>query len=411
VEVTFMATPAHRIPQTVLLILFLAAWPARAEKKYDPGASDGEIRIGNLVPTSGPFAEYGAIGRAEAAYFRMVNERGGINGRKVTYVSLDSGAGLETPVELAHRLVERERVLLLVSTWGSPTNRSIRPYLNQQGVPQLFVAANDAEFDDPAHYPWTMGFVPSKRTEGERYAHYLLAARPDARIALLYSDDAEGAEYRAGLRAGLGEKADAMIVREGAFRYADPSTIPPLVAGFQRAGADVFMNMAVGRFATQGISAAYDLGWRPLQFLPNASLSISAFLDPAGLEKAKGLICNARSKGWGNAQARKDPAVRAFLDWMKKYLPPGSERDAQSVYGYEVAQALEQVLKRCGDDLTRASVMAEATHLDLELDMLRPGIRIHTSPDDYRPIKDLFLVRFDGRDWVSLDAASLAKAR
>jgi branched-chain amino acid transport system substrate-binding protein len=406
-----MATLARRLPHAVLLTLALAALPALAEKKYDSGASDTEIRVGNLVPYTGPFAEYGAIGRAEAAYFRMVNDHGGINGRKVVYVSLDSGAKLETPVELAQRLVQQERVLLFVSTWGAPVNRLIRPFLNQQGIPQLFVAANDAEFDDPAHYPWTMGFAPSKRTEAAQYARYLLASRPDARIAVLSSDDAEGAEYRAGLREGLGSRAEAMIIKEGAFRYSDPSGIDPLVAGFKAAGADVFMNMAVGRFATHGIRAAYDQGWRPLQFVPNASLSIAAFLDPAGLEKAAGLICNARSKSWGIGQAGRDPGVRAFLAWMKKYLPAGNERDAQNVFGYEVAQTLEAVLKRCGDDLTRANVMAQATHLDLQLDMLRPGIRIRTSPADYRPIKDLYLVRFQGQDWVSLEATPGAKAR
>jgi ABC-type branched-subunit amino acid transport system substrate-binding protein len=401
----------RRLPSTVLLALALAATPAMAGKTYDPGASDTEIRVGNLVPYTGPFAQYGAIGRAEAAYFRMVNQHGGINGRKVAFVSLDCGPMLETPVELAHRLVEQERVLLFVSTWGSSVNRLIRPYLNQQGIPQLFVSANDEEFNDPSHFPWTMGFAPSKHAEAARYAQYVLANRPNARIAVLYSDDEEGAEYRAGVRAGLGSRAEAMIVKEAAFRYADPSGIDPLVAEFKRAGADVFMNLAVGRYATHGIRAAYDQGWRPLQFVPNASLSIAAFLEPAGLEKAAGLICNARSKGWGPAEARRDPAVHEFVAWLRQYLPEESERDAQTVFGYEVAQTLEQVLKGCGDELTRANVMARAAHLDLGLDMLRPGIRIRTSPADYRPIKDFYLVRFEGQNWVPLEATPGAKVR
>jgi len=404
-----MASPARRLQFNVLLSLALAAAPAMAGKQYDPGASNTEIRVGNLVPYTGPFSEYGAIGRAEAAYFRMVNERGGINGRQVTFVSLDSGPKFQAALELAHRLVEREQVLLLVSTWGSGASRAIRPYLNEQGIPQLFVAANDAGFDDPGHFPWTMGFAPPKRTEAALYARHLLAVRPQAKVAVLCSDDEEGAEYRAGLREGLGARADAMIVAEGAFRYADPAGIDALVAGFKRAGADVFMNMAVGRAAVRGIRAAYDQGWRPMQFLPNASLSIAAFLDPAGLEKAAGLICNARSKGWGTAHARADPAVATFLEWVKRYLPEGSERDAQTVYAYEVAQTLEEVLRRCGDELTRANVMRQATHLDLGLGMLRPGIRIRTSPTDYLPIKDLYLVRFEGRDWVPLEGASGAK--
>jgi len=394
-----------RLRNPLLLALALAVLPAAAQKQYDPGASDREIRVGNLVPYTGPFAEYGAIGRAEAAYFKMVNERGGINGRKVTFLSLDSGPQFQASLELARRLVEQEQVLLFAGTWGSSSNKLIRPYLNQQAIPQLFVAANDATFDDPGSFPWTMGFVPSKHTEAAAYARYLLAERPAARIAVLYSDDDDGREYRDGVREGLGQRAGAMIVKEAAFRYSRIADIGPLVAGCKAAGADVFLNLAVGRYASEGIRAAYDLGWRPLQFIPNASLSIAAFLDPAGLEKAAGLICNARSKGWSGAQARADPAVRAFLDWLKRYNPEASERDAQNVYGYEVAQTLEEVLKRCGDDLTRANVLRQATHLDLALGMLRPGIRIRTSPADYRPIRDLYLVRFDGRDWVPLEGA------
>ena len=397
-----LAGPASRLRTVVLVAAVLAALPVPAQKKYDSGASDTEIRVGNLMPYSGPFAEFGASGRAEAAYFKMVTEHGGIHGSKVTFVSLDSGPQAQGGPDLARRLVEEEHVLLLAGSWGSGINKAIRPYLNQQGVPQLFVAGNDATFDDPADFPWTMGFEPSKRTEAAAYAAYVLANRPGGKIAVLYSDDAEGREYRDGVRDGLGARAGTMIVKEAAFRYSQIADIGPLVAAFKDAGADVFMNLAVGRYATEGIRAAFDLGWRPLQFIPNGSLSVSAFLEPAGLEKAAGLICNARSKGWSSARARNDPAVREFLAWMKRYNPEASLRDAENVYGYEVAQTLEQVLRRCGDDLTRANVMRQATHLDLALGMLSPGIRIRTSPTDYRPVKDLFLVRFDGREWVPL---------
>jgi branched-chain amino acid transport system substrate-binding protein len=392
-----------RLPWLILLALVLAL-PAPAQKRYDPGASDTEIKVGNFVPYTGPFAEYGAIGRAVAAYFRMVNDHGGIRGRKVTFISLDSGPGPEAALVLARRLVEQDQVLLLAGTWGSPANKAVRPYLNEHRVPQLFVAATDAAFEDPEHYPWTMGFAPSKRTEAALYGRYLLEHKPDARIALLTSDDEDGAEYRAGLAESLGAKAAAMIVQDGRFRYSDPGAIDALVARFQKAGADVFMNLAIGRFATRGIRAAYDLGWRPLQFIPNASLSVTAFLEPAGLPKAHGLICNARSKGWTGPAAGRDPAVEAFLEWMRTYNPEASLRDAQNVFGYEVAQTLEAVLKACGDDLTRANVLVQATHLDLELGMLAPGIRVHTGPTDYRPIKDLYFVRFDGREWVHLGA-------
>jgi branched-chain amino acid transport system substrate-binding protein len=397
-----------RLPYLILLALVLAL-PAPAQKRYDPGASDTEIKVGNFVPYTGPFAEYGAIGRAEAAYFRMVNDHGGIRGRKVTFISLDSGPGPEAALALTRRLVEEDQVLLVAGAWGSPSNKAIRPYLNERRVPQLFVAGTDATFEDPEQFPWTMGFAPSKRTEASRYGQYLLEHKPDARIAVLTSDDEEGAEYRAGLAEGLGAKAAAMIVQDGRFRYSDPDAIEAAVAKFQKAGADVFMNLAIGRFATRGIRAAYDLGWRPLQFIPNASLSVTAFLEPAGLPKAYGLICNARSKGWlGPARrgpgVRRDPAVEAFLVWMRTYNPEASLQDAQNVFGYEVAQTLEAVLKACGDDLTRANVLAQATHLDLELGMLAPGIRVRTSPTDYRPIKDLYFVRFDGKEWVHLGA-------
>lgn len=387
----------------VLVLSALTSVPALAQKHYDPGASDTEIKIGNLVPYTGPFAEYGANGRAEAAYFQMINDRGGINGRKITFVSLDSGTGSRTAVALAHQLVEQEKVLLLVGTWGTAVNTAIRPYLNDQKVPHLFVASGTASFADPAQYPWTMAFQASFQTEGAVYARYILRTKPDAKIALLSSDSEDGKEWRLGVRNGLGDQAATRIVQEATFTYtADPAALDPLIATLQRSGADVFLNMAVGRFATRAIRLAYDLAWHPQQFLPNASLSIAAFLEPAGLEKATGIVSNARSKGWTSPQADRDPAVREFLDWMRTYNPQASLRDANNVYGYEVAQTLVAVLTQCGDDLTRANVMRQATHLNLELGMLRPGIRITTSPTDYRPIKQLYLIRFDGKNWVSL---------
>lgn len=386
-------------------LLLLAAFPAQAQKTYDPGASDTQIRIGNLMPYSGAFSEYGVIGRAEAAYFRMLNDRGGINGRQIKFISLDNAAQADPALVLARRLVEQEQVLFFAGTWGSQTNKAIRPYLNEHHIPHLFVTSNDQTFDDPGHFPWTMGFSPSKFVEAAAYGRFLLRYRPEAKIAVLYSEDEEGAEYRAGLREGLGARAGALIIKEVGFRYGDKPEIEAKVAALKKSGADVFMNFAVGRFAIPGIRAAYDTGWKPLQFLPNASLSIEAFLGPAGAEKAVGIINNARSKGWNTANWRSDPAVRDFLAWFAKYNPTGSERDAQNVYGYLLAQTLEAVLRQCGDDLTRANVMKQATHLDLELGMLRPGIRIHTSPTDYRPIKDLYYVRFNGQAWMPVTGA------
>lgn len=395
-----MSTPCRlALPAIVAAVICLSS--AQAQKTYDTGATDQEIRIGNFMPYTGWARDYGVVGRAEAAYFQMVNDRGGINGRKISFVSLDSGSGATKAVDLARQLVEKEGVLLIFSTTGTESNLAIRSYLNEKKVPQLFIQTSSSEFDDPARFPWTMGFFATYRTEGLVYAKYVLQNKPRAKIAVLYSDDDAGRDYLAGVRQGLGARASSMIVKEISYRASDRS-IEPQVAALKESGADVFLNFAIGPFATQSIRKAYDAGWHPLQFIPNASLSVAAFLDPAGLKKAEGIISNARSKGWLHPDAQKDPAVREFLDWMHKYNPQASLRDQNYVAGYERAQALVEVLKRCGDDLTRANVMKQAANLDLELGMLRPGIRIQTSPTDYQPIKQLFLIRFDGKDWVAI---------
>jgi len=379
-----------RFSATAVLLLALA--PAVAQ----------EIKIGNIMPYTGAFAEYGATGRAEAAYFEMIDDQGGVNGRKIKFISLDSGSETAKAVALAHQLVEQDGVLLTVGNWGTPANLAMRAYMNEKKVPQLFVAATESAFDDPAHFPWTMGFQPSKRIEGLVYAKYILGNKPGAKIAILYARDAAGQEWLEGIREGLGEKAPAMIAKEASFDYSDPASLDSQIVALKESGANVFMNLAVGRFATRAIRKAWDIDWHPLQFIPNASLSVAAFLEPAGLKKAAGIITNARSKGWLKPEAREDPAVRAFLAWMAKYNPGASLRDANYVYGYEVAQTMVEVLKKCGNDLTRANVMKQAASLDLELGMLRPGIRITTSATDYQPIKQLFLIQFDGQDWVPI---------
>jgi len=376
---------------------------ARAQSAYDPGATDSELKIGNIMSYTGWAEAYGAIGRAEAAYFRMINDRGGVNGRKITFISLDNGSDAANSLDLARRLLEQQRVLLIFGSLGTETNLAIRPYLNAQHVPQLFVDSSSAVFNDPANFPWTMGFFASYRTEGLSYARYILQARAGARIAILYADDAAGKEYLAGVLDGLGQRAAAMIVSQRSYRPADASIDAQLMA-LKASGADVFLNFAVGPFATQAIRSAYDLDWHPLQLIANASLSTAAFLDPAGLEKAAGIITNARSKGWLEPQTRSDPAVREFIEWMRQYNPQASLRDQNNVAGYERAEALVEVLKRCGDNLTRANVMQQATHLDIELAMLRSGIRVRTTPADYQPIHQLFLMRFDGHGWVPFGA-------
>jgi branched-chain amino acid transport system substrate-binding protein len=395
-------------PPTRLIALSLAAglalsFSAQAQKAYDPGASDTELKIGNIMSYSGWAQAYGAIGRAEAAYFRMINDRGGVNGRKISFISVDNGSEAGNSLELAQGLVQHDGVLLIFSSLGTETNLAIRPYLNDQHVPQLFVDSSSAVFNDPEHFPWTMGFFASFRTEGLAYARYLLQTKPNARIAILYADDDAGREYLAGVLAGLGQRSSSMVVSQMSYRPADGSLDAQLTA-LKASGADVFLNFAIGPFATQAIRKAYDLDWHPLQFIANASLSTAAFLEPAGLAKAAGIITNARSKGWLEPQARSDPAVREFVDWMQQYNREASLRDQNYVAGYERAEALVEVLRRCGDNLTRANIMQQAAHLDIELGMLRAGIRLKTSPGDYQPIHQLFLMKFDGRSWVPIGA-------
>jgi branched-chain amino acid transport system substrate-binding protein len=398
---------ATRLPVISLLLLAFGSIPALAQPKYDPGATDTEIMIGNIMPYTGAFSEYGATGRAEAAYFQMINAQGGINGRKIKFITLDSGSDTDKAVALAHQLVEQDQVLLTVGIWGTPANMAIRPYMNEKKVPQLFVAATESAFDDPAHFPWTMGFQASKRTEGLVYAKYILQNKPEAKVAILYARDPSGQEWLQGIRDGLRDKASSMIVKEASFEYSDPQGFDAQVVALKNSGADVFMNLAVGRLATRAIRKAYDIDWHPLQFIPNASISVAAFLEPAGLQKAAGIISNARSKGWLKPQSKQDPAVRAFLAWMNKYNPDANIRDANCVYGYEVAQTLVEVLEKCGSDLTRANAMKQAAGLDLELGMLRPGIRITTSASDYQPIKQLYLIQFNGQDWLPISTPIL----
>lgn len=392
-----------RIFPIALLASAMIAPAVVAQKTYDPGATDNEIKIGNIAAYTGWGSAYGVVGRAEAAYFQMVNDRGGINGRKLNFISVDNGSDAAKSADLARQLVEHNGVLLIFSSIGTDSNLAIRAYMNEKKVPQLFVESSSAVFDDPSHFPWTMGFFATYRTEGLAYAKYILQTKPGAKIAVLYANDDVGKEYLAGVRDGLGDRASAMIVKEASYQVSD-ATLDSQMMALKSSGAEVFLNLSVGAFATQAIRAAYDIGWRPLQFIPNASLSIAAFLDPAGLEKAAGIISNARSKGWLEPQMRSDPAVREFLEWMSKYNPQASLRDQNNVAGYERAQALVEVLRRCGDDLTRANVMKQAASLDLELGMLRPGIRITTSPSDYQPIKQLFLIRFNGKAWVPFGA-------
>jgi branched-chain amino acid transport system substrate-binding protein len=326
-----------RFPYFIVFACFLgmlSGAPVMAQKPCDDGASDTEIKIGNIATYKGWGKEYATVVRAEAAYFQKINERGGVNGRKIKFISLDNASEPGPSLELARKLVEDEKVLLIFGSIGTESNLAIRAYMKDKKVPQLFVQTSSAVFDDPARFPWIMGLFATFRSEDRVYAKYLLQNRLTGKIGVLYANDDAGKEYLAGVRDVLADKTATMIVKEVACQVSEQGSDEALnlrIASLKESGADVFLNFSVGPFATRSIGAAYDLGWHPLQFIPNASLSVVGFLEPAGLEKAAGIIANARSKGWQSVRAQSDPAVREFLDWMKKYNPDASLRDQNNV--------------------------------------------------------------------------------
>jgi branched-chain amino acid transport system substrate-binding protein len=396
-----MSRLASPLAAAVAALAFAFALPqAAAQKKYDPGASDSEIKIGQSMPYSGPASAYGTIGKVEAAYFRKINEEGGINGRKLDFISLDDGYAPPRTVEMTRRLVEQDEVLLLFQTLGTPSNTAIQKYMNTKKVPQLFVATGATKWNDPTNYPWTMGWQPNYQTETQIYAKHILQTRPNAKIGVLYQNDDFGKDYLKGLKDGLGEKGAKMLVAEQTYEVTDP-TIDSQITQLHGSGADVFVNIATPKFAAQAIRKAYDLGWKPVQYLANVSVSVGSVLTPAGLDKSVGIISSIYGKDPTDPQWDNDPAMIEWRAFMKKYYPDGSLIDASNVYGYSVARTLVQVLKQCGDDLTRANVMKQAASLkNFDTGMGLPGITINTSATDFAPIEQVQLVKFDGKTWV-----------
>ncbi len=374
------------------------AGPAAAQKKYDVGASDSEVKIGQTMPYSGPASSYGTIGRAESAYFQMINEQGGVNGRRLTLLSLDDGYTPPKTVEQIRRLVEEDGVLFIFQSLGTPSNTAIQKYLNARKVPQLFVATGATKWGDPQNFPWTIGWQPNYQSEGRVYAKYLLQHKPSARVGVLYQNDDYGKDYVKGLKDGLANKA-SLIVKEVSYEVTDPSVDSQIVT-LQASGADTFFIFATPKFAAQAIRKSYDIGWRPLAFVNNVSSSVASALEPAGLDKSVGLITALYLKDPTDPQWQKDKSFKDWVEWMKKYYPQGDLTDTFNVYGYSVAQTLVQVLKQCGDDLTRENVMQHAANLkNLRLPMLLPGIEVNTAPDDFYPIEQMQLARFDGKRW------------
>lgn len=396
-----MTAMLHRKAWLLMPMLAVLALPhAFAEKQYGPGVSDGEIVIGQTMPYSGPLSAFGTLGRAQAAYFAMINERGGVNGRKIKLISLDDGYSPPRTVEQTRKLVESEQVLLLFSSLGAPTNVSVLKYLNAKRVPQLFIAATGMKWGDPGKYPWTMAFVPSQRTAAAGYVRYVLEKKPQARIGILYQNDDFGNDYLKAVKELLGDNAARMIVSEQAYEFTDP-TVDSQIVSLKASGADVFFNFGSPKFAAQAIRKAYDIGWRPLEFISYTAASVSAVLQPAGMEKAAGILSSAYLKDPTDPQWKDDTATRDWVAWMEKYYPLGDRADVYNVYGYAAAQIMVHVLERCGDNLTRENVMRHAGSLkDVRLPMLLPGISLDTSATDYDPVKQMQLMRFDGRQWV-----------
>ena len=357
------------------------------------------IKIGNTNPYSGPASAYGTIGKTIGAYWKMVNEHGGINGRKIEWISYDDGYSPPKTVEMARRLVEQDQVLFIFQSLGTPTNSAIHKYMNAKKVPQLFVATGATKWNDPKHYPWTMGWQPNYQTEGRIYAEHILKNNPKAKIAVLYQNDDYGKDYLKGFKDGLGSHVN-MIVKEVSYETSDP-TVDSQMLQLQASGADTFFNITTPKFAAQAIRKAYDSGWKPTQYVNNVSASVGSVLKPAGLEKAVGVISTQYLKDPTDPQWQNDPAIKEWKAFMAKYYPEGNLADASNVYGYAVAQTMEHVLKMAGNNLTRANIMKQAASIkDYRSELMLPGIRINTSATDFAPIESEQLIRFDGEKYV-----------
>jgi branched-chain amino acid transport system substrate-binding protein len=381
--------------------MLLATSAQTADKKYGPGASDTEIKLGQTMPYSGPASAYGAIGKAEVAFFEMINQQGGVNGRKVRLISLDDGYSPPKTVEQTRRLVEQDQVLAIFSPLGTAPNTAIHKYLNAKKVPQLLLHSSANKWNDPANFPWSMPWPPNSSSETQIYGRYLLHARPAAKVAVLYQNDDFGKDMLKGLRDALGAKAEQMIVATASYEVTDPS-IDSQIVSLQAAGADTFFNFTTPKFAAQAIRKAYDVGWKPLQFVPYPASSVAAVLTPAGLDKSTGIITVGFAKDPTDPAWKNDSGFQEWVAFMKKYYPDGDLTDQLNVWGYLTAQVMLQILKQCGDDLTRENLMRQAGNLkNFELPMYLPGIKMNTTPSDFRGIKQMYLLRFDGKKWVS----------
>ena len=376
----------------------LTALPARADNA--PGVTDTEILFGQTMPYSGPASSYGTIGTASDAYFRMINDQGGINGRKLRMLSLDDGYLPPKTVEMTRRMIEEDKVAFLFNPLGTPTTNATRKYVNTKKVPQLFIASGATQFGDPEHFPWSIGWQPTYQVEGHIFAKYTLQQAPDAKVAILYQGDDSGRDYYKGFKDGLGEAADKMIVASATYEVSDP-TVDSQILTLRDKGADVLFMTGIPKFNGMGIRKAFDIGWKPrLFFISSTGSSVATAIMPAGPEKALGVITASYLKDPTDKQWANDPAFLAWRAFLEKYYPGANLTDVNNVYGYSTAQTLVQTLKQCGNDLSRENIMRQATNLDFAPTMLQPGIRVKTGPNDFYPLKQMRLVKFDGTTWL-----------
>jgi ABC-type branched-subunit amino acid transport system substrate-binding protein len=379
--------------------LALSAPSAQAQKKYDPGATDTEIKIGQTVPFSGPASAYATIGKAQAAYFNMINDQGGVNGRKINLIQYDDAYSPPKAVEQVRKLVESDEVLLTFQIIGTPSNAAVQKYLNAKKVPQLFAATGASKFTDPKNFPWTLGYNPNYFVEGRIYGQYILKNYPNAKVGVLYQNDDLGRDYLNGIKAGLGDKASTMVVAEASYEVSDP-TVDSQILKLKSAGADVLFDASTPKFAAQTIKKTAELGWKPVHILDINATSVGAVMQPAGLEASKGVISVNYGKDPLDPTWKDDPGMKRYFDFMAKYYPEGDKNSGFNVYGYGTAQLMVHVLQQCGDDLTRENVLHQATNLkNVQLDLALPGIVGNTTPNDYRVNKQLQMMRFNGERW------------
>ncbi|MEW6644102.1 MAG: ABC transporter substrate-binding protein [Pseudomonadota bacterium] len=390
---------ARPIAATFIIGVLMSSGAALAQKAYDPGATDTEIKIGNIEAYSGPASAYGIIGKTEEAYFKMINDQGGVNGRKINFISYDDGYSPPKTVEQARKLIESDEVLLIFNALGTAPNTAIQKYHNAKKVPQLFVATGASKWDDPKQFPWTIGFQPSYRSEARIFAKYILKEKPDAKVAVFYQNDDFGKDYVAGLKDIFGDKASKLIVAEESYEISEPS-IDSHIVKLKATGADVLVDITTPKFAAQSIKKVAELDWKPMHLMTDVSISIGAVMKPAGLDNSEGVLSAHYLKDPSDSQWANDAGMKKFDIFLEKYMPGANRADINLAYGYAAAQTMVQVLKQSGDNLTRANVMKQAASLkDFAPDTLIPGVRINTSATDFAPIEQLQMMRFKGGKW------------